>query len=87
MSARSTTLDDFTVVSGWSAVTSGLARLHIAPDHGPQGGAMRRDFDFRGGGGFVVARKHSVLELAEDGGWTWKLVDGEPHGERTAGRR
>ena len=50
-------LDDFADLSGWSAVASGLAQLAIAPDDGPRGAAMRLDFDFKGGGGFVVARK------------------------------
>ena len=48
------TLDDFTELSGWSAVVSGQAALGIAGDRGPRGGAMRLDFDFKGGGGFVV---------------------------------
>jgi hypothetical protein len=50
-------LDDFRDVSGWSAVASGQAQLAIAQDAGPGGPALRLDFDFRGGGGFVVARK------------------------------
>ena len=51
-------LDDFGDVSGWSAVASGQARLALARDAGPDGrAALRLDFDFRGGGGFVVARK------------------------------
>src|SRR5262245_3600152 len=50
-------LDDFHDVSGWSAVASGQAQLAISPDKGPGGGALRLDYDFKGGGGFVVARK------------------------------
>ena len=50
-------LDDFRDLSGWSAIASGQAQLEIAPDDGPHGKAMRLDFDFHGGGGFVVARK------------------------------
>jgi F5/8 type C domain len=51
-------LDDFEDLSGWIPVTSGLAELTISSAPGPDdGAAMRLDFDFKGGGGFVVARK------------------------------
>src|SRR5213080_4214520 len=50
------TLDDFAELSGWTPVASGQARLDISRDRGPRDGAMRLDFDFKGGGGFVVAR-------------------------------
>ena len=50
-------LDDFLDLSGWSAIASGQAQLTITRDDGPHGAAMRLDFDFHGGGGFVVARK------------------------------
>jgi hypothetical protein len=50
-------LDDFRDLSGWSEVASGQARLAISGEQGPSGPALRLDFDFRGGGGFVVARK------------------------------
>jgi hypothetical protein len=56
--AAEESLDDFRDVSGWSAIASGQARLALASDPGgPGGAALRLDFDFRGGGGFVVARK------------------------------
>ncbi len=62
--------DDFTDPSGWRPIASGLARLDVARDAGPDGGsAMRLDFDFAGGGGFVVARKELSLRLPE----TWAL--------------
>jgi hypothetical protein len=50
-------LDDFEDLSGWSAVASGQAQLALSPDAGPGGRALRLDYDFKGGGGFVVARK------------------------------
>ena len=56
-------LDDFSEVAGWSAVTSGQARLDISPDQKPRGRALRLDFDFEGGGGFVVARKRFSFSL------------------------
>ncbi|HEY2387704.1 MAG TPA: discoidin domain-containing protein [Candidatus Binatia bacterium] len=62
-------LDDFTDLSGWLPVASGLARLTLANDVGPRGKAMRLDFDFAGGGGFVVARKAMSLTLPE----SWAL--------------
>jgi hypothetical protein len=58
-------LDDFEDLSTWAAIASGQAQLHISRDQGLQGSAMRLDFDFRGGGGFVVARKAFPLEIPE----------------------
>ncbi len=58
-------LDDFEDPSGWSAVVSGQAQLLISADKGLKGKAMRLDFDFKGGHGFVVARKHFSLSLPE----------------------
>ncbi len=58
-------LDDFEDLSNWTAITSGQAQLHISRDQGLQGNAMRLDFDFRGAGGFVVARKAFPLEIPE----------------------
>jgi hypothetical protein len=58
-------LDDFADLSGWLAVKSGRARLDISSDTGPTGKAMRLDFDFAGGGGFVVARKTLAIKLPD----------------------
>ena len=58
-------LDDFRDVSGWSAVASGQAVLALAQDAGPRGKALRLDFDFKGGGGFVVARKSFSRRMPE----------------------
>ena len=58
-------LDDFEDLSAWTAIASGQARLAISPGRGRRGGAMRLDFDFQGGGGFVVARKPFDLTLPE----------------------
>ncbi len=59
-------LDDFAGLSGWTAIASGQARLNLTPEPGRQGTAMRLDFDFQGGGGFVVARKEFDLSLPEN---------------------
>jgi hypothetical protein len=58
-------LDDFSDLSAWSVVVSGQARLDLVPDAGPEGGAMRLDFDFGAGGGFVVARRPMRLSLPD----------------------
>ncbi|MCK7576309.1 MAG: discoidin domain-containing protein [Chromatiales bacterium] len=60
-------LDDFSDLSAWSSVVSGRARLDLLPDTGPVDarGAMRLDFDFGEGGGFVVARRTVRLTLPD----------------------
>ncbi len=58
-------LDSFEEISSWNAIASGQARLDISQDRGPRGNALRLDFDFHGGGGFVVARKLFALTLPE----------------------
>jgi hypothetical protein len=58
-------LDDFHDLSTWQAITSGQAQLRITRDRGLQRSAMRLDFDFRGAGGFVVARKAFPLQIPE----------------------
>jgi hypothetical protein len=50
-------LDDFSTVAGWTAHPSDGTRLTITSDSGYRGKAMRLDFDFQGGGGYVIARK------------------------------
>ncbi|MGW8187432.1 MAG: discoidin domain-containing protein, partial [Desulfobacterales bacterium] len=58
-------LDTFEDISGWKAITSGPATLRISQDQGFSANAMRLDFDFRGGGGFVVATKPFSLVIPE----------------------
>src|SRR5262249_17144919 len=59
------TLDDFRDVSGWNAITSGEAQLVLGRDTSPSGGALRLDYDFKGSGGFVVARKGFARRMPE----------------------
>lgn len=66
-------LDNFEDVSGWSAIASGQARLDISQDQGPRGKALRLDFDFQGGGGFVVARKLFALAIPESYGFRFHV--------------
>ncbi len=56
-------VDDFDDVSAWSAIASPGASLDLVPDTGPTGKAMRLDFDFHGGGGYVIARKAVEINL------------------------
>jgi hypothetical protein len=65
-------LDDFRDLSGWSAVASGRAQLRISQDEGPHGRALRLDFDFAGGGGFVVARK--VFARSLPASWAFRCL-------------
>jgi hypothetical protein len=58
-------LDTFVDLSGWTTVASGRARLQLSQADGVGGQALQLDFDFAGGGGFVVARKPFSLLLPE----------------------
>jgi len=60
-----TILDDFNDLAVWTVFASGQAQLNLASDTGPSGRALRLDFDFHGGGGFVVARRLLPLQLPE----------------------
>jgi hypothetical protein len=70
---NSRVLDDFEDLSDWAAIASGQAELRISPERGPRGGVMRLDFDFRGGGGFVVARKPFDLTLPESYAFSFNI--------------
>lgn len=71
---NSRVMDDFSEPSSWLAVTSGDARLTVTSEEGRQGGrALRLDFDFMGGGGFVVIRKVFALRLPEAYGFTFTV--------------
>src|SRR5687768_5464833 len=50
-------LDDFSTVTGWTGHPSDGTQIQITSDSGYRGKGMRLDFDFRGGGGYVIARK------------------------------
>lgn len=66
-------LDNFADLSGWTAIASGQAQLAIAPAQGPEGSAMHLDFDFRGGGGFVVARRNYTPSLPESYAFSFEV--------------
>ena len=70
-------LDDFRDVSGWGAFTSGQVELALSAD----AGALRLDFDFKGGGGFAVARK--AFPRALPASWALRLrIRGEAPANR-----
>ncbi|RJR23804.1 MAG: hypothetical protein C4582_04910 [Desulfobacteraceae bacterium] len=62
---QETILDDFEDPSKWTPFSSGKAKVRIARDQGLRGGAMRLDYDFNGGGGFVVARRAFFIIIPE----------------------
>ncbi len=57
--------DDLFSAAGWLAFASGQAELKLTREPGKQGPALRLDFDFKGGGGFVGVRKEFNLPLPE----------------------
>jgi len=58
-------LDDFADVSAWKPVASGEASLVLSADTIDGVAALRLDFDFKGGGGFVVARRELSRPMPE----------------------
>ena len=65
-------LDDLRDIAGWMAVASGQAQLDLAADTGPLShAALRLDYDFKSGGGFVVARKRVARQMP--GAWALSL--------------
>jgi len=70
---KRTALDHFQNPSSWSAVTSGQAELRISGDHRPRGAALRLDFDFKGSGGFVVARRLLPFTLPDSYAFRFNL--------------
>jgi len=71
-------LDSFNDLSGWAAFTSAPAQLTISRDRGPRSQVMRLDFDFHGGGGFVVAHKTFPLELPESYSFNFHIRGAAP---------
>ena len=64
--SSSTLADFFADPASWLVVASGQAEGRLTLAEGPDGKpALRLDYDFHGGGGFVVARKEIQLALPE----------------------
>ncbi|WP_035600669.1 discoidin domain-containing protein [Haloferula sp. BvORR071] len=66
---KESVLDDFSALDGWRAFASGEAELRLSVENG----ALRLDFDFHGGGGFVVARKEFARRMPIDYAFTFRV--------------
>lgn len=58
-----TVLDDFSDIGPWRTVVAEGVRAELGQDDGPDGRALRIDFDFRARGGFVLVRKDAPVPL------------------------
>jgi len=54
------------IASEWQSIVSGNAELKLSQAAGAQAPALRMDFDFKGGGGFVVARRALRRAMPEE---------------------
>jgi len=71
--------DAFEDASGWKAVASGQAQLTLASDVGVKDRpALRLDFDFKGGGGFVVASRPLVRTMPDSWALTLRVRGAAP---------
>ncbi|HYC21839.1 MAG TPA: discoidin domain-containing protein, partial [Candidatus Bathyarchaeia archaeon] len=75
---HSEVLDDFEDTSRWTAVASGLATLTLSAEPSLDRPAMRLDYDFKGGGGFVVARKVFSRPVPESYALTFAIRGAAP---------
>jgi hypothetical protein len=57
---------DIVPLSEWQAVVSGNAQLTLTPMRAGRAAALRLDFDFKDGGGFVVARRAFKRAMPEE---------------------
>jgi hypothetical protein len=73
-----TVLDAFENLEGWSVTASEGVRVEMAQDQGHTGMGMRLDFDFQGGGGFVIARKAFTLPLPDNYAFSFRLRAAAP---------
>lgn len=64
--APGTLLDDFASSRRWSAHPADGVKATIGSGAGRRGRALRMDFDFRGGGGYAIARRALTLELPDN---------------------
>lgn len=71
-------VDDFSDPGSWLAVASGEAELKLSSERGARGQALRMDFDFKGGGGFVVARREFLMRLPEAYAFSFRVRGSAP---------
>src|SRR5579871_4802405 len=62
----------------WQPVTSGNAQLALRPGTARRPHALCMDYDFKGGGGFVVARRAATRDMPEDYAVTFRLRGSGP---------
>lgn len=60
------TVDRFEDLAPWSAHPAEGVTMHLRPDSGHDGRAMRLDFDFVKGGGYAVAHRALALDLPDN---------------------
>src|SRR5215471_17626976 len=70
---KSRIMDDFSEAEKWQAIASGHAALKLSSEPGNDGTALRLDFDFKEGGGFVVARKEFASRLPEAFSFSFRI--------------
>ncbi len=66
-------VDIFAEAKGWLAFASGEAQLRLTSETGAYGVALRLDFDFKSGGGFVVARKEFSMPLPDSYAFSFRV--------------
>ena len=72
-------LDTFADLSDWTTVASGQAHIDLSRADGVEGHALQLDFDFKGGGGFVVARKPFTFDLPDAYTFCFDMRGVSPH--------
>ncbi len=78
VAARAVVLDTFEQLTGWSAHTSAGASAELAQDSGRSGMGLRIDFDFHGGGGYVIARKAFPVTVPPNYAFTFQMRGAAP---------
>jgi hypothetical protein len=71
-------LDDFETLSGWTAEGSPGTRFELKQDGGFEGRGLRLDFEFAGGAGYVILRKHFELPLPENYAFSFRAKGAGP---------
>src|SRR6478736_4381819 len=71
-------VDDFSDAASWLAGASGQAQLKLTSETGTFGRALRLDFDFKDGGGFIGARKDFALRLPEAYAFSFRIRGAAP---------
>ncbi len=59
--------------AAWQAIVSGNAELKLSTVPGGAGSALQMDFDFKGAGGFVVARRADKRSMPEEFALSFRL--------------